>query len=410
MNRFKIKKILKLIEKNDFLKLTFILNKLNDKDLKMIFKDLDRVMANKYLDYIVRKENLRLFLLLSISSSYIKVQDIINYIPFRKYTNEYYDSLINELLLGKIDEFIDLMKKDYINSQVGSYIISFCMTRNLRGKLEEIKEYLLTQKIDEKLLHFWVSPDFNFPEFRAKLRDSGSTNIIKYLYLSDNSDLFIKEYVESYPKIKDLQTIALEFFQATKMNKKNIYYGLLKEVRNLNNRNKELKSEYLYTLIEIDKNNLDKEKIIEEIILLKNLEVIKRLVLIMREEEVKSVITKYLASDDFEIITILSVVTNNKELIDKVILSDEDSYITFMIGNLEGKYLDYALGKILEIKKANYFTDLINHLYLEGYSNILIVINFVFKYNLEYLFKKEILTNLRDYKEKLRNNLTLIKK
>ena len=410
MNIFKIRKIKRLIEENNFGKLTLRLNKLNDKEVEEIFRELDRVKATNYLDYIIRKGNLRLFLLLSINSSFIKAQMIINYIPLKGFTNMYYDNLINRLFFEKIDDFVNIVKKGDVNKDIVAYIISFCMTRGLNGRLEDIKAYLLEQELDERLLHFWASPTFNSKEFRDKLRDSGSDKIIKYLYLSDNTEVFVREYVKSYPKINDLKVIALEFFRAVRINKKNVYYTLLNEVRNLDNSNKDLKGEYLYTLLEIDGNNIDKDNIVLEIIALKNLEVIQKLVGMLNQEEQQKLVEKYANSDDLEAITMLAITIKSKVLIDKVIASENDDYITFMVGNLENEALDYALGEILKFKKASYFTDLINRLYLEGYSNILIVISFVFKYNLEYLFTEKVVNNWKKFREELINNLTLTKK
>ena len=71
--------------------------------------------------------------------------------------------------------------------------------------------------------------------------------------------------------------------------------------------------------------------------------------------------------------------------------------LSHLIGNLEGKFLNYTLDKIIKEKESKYYLTIINKLYLLGYANCLRTINFIFIYKFTNLFSLNTLQKLNFY-------------
>ncbi len=405
LDRIKINRYIKF---KNYKNLVAVLNKMDEKDIEVIFQGLNRESVNDLLLYLYQfyMGRERFIILLAINSGYVKIQDVVSYFNFKGYHRD----LLKKLVFLRLEEFIELIKKNYVNYEMIDFVVDFCIRNKNDKELEELRDYFLKVRLNASLAKIMAVQGFDCEEFRKILINEGNLKgIINYLNRVNDARVFIREFVNSYPKIGDIQEIALEFLEDKFDSKKEIYNILVEEVLNLEG-NLELKSEYLFSLFQLKEDNRYRVVIIEELINLKVLGVINRLMRFLDDKEVEEIGDRYLNTCDYEKITILAVTTMGVityKLIDKIVLESNDNYIRFLMGNLDDIYLDYALNKLLEIKGVSYFKVLINELYLDGYSNILKVINFIFKYRLENLFDRTVIDNLVLFKEK---KLTLIRK
>lgn len=347
---------------------------MQDKILNYILEPLN----SKYIPYDVIETNLKVFLK--------KVKE----------TNNYYAIQIISQLLSKnpsayqreIDEITDFMLKSEDTSIKDINIIQIVKLNGFNP--EKFHSYFLKRTNRSRVAYL-----LNIPE--------------------EYQESFINLYLNSNPNTNDLKIFmyTLDGKLEPKFLSKELESMLLDCIKDIPD--EDLKCKYLLIYLETILKNVYNKEITFIIMLSNKLYYIKELMGVIPEEIQDKICEEYLALNNHIDILNLAITTDCKttyKLVDTILETYSDAEILDLISNLSGRFLSYALDRIIK-RDTRYYLSLIDTLYLLSANNSIEVIEFIFIYHLEYLFQKEIVERLRNFLKVMQEkeqNLTLERK
>ena len=93
LDRIKINRYIKF---KNYKNLVAVLNKMDEKDIEVIFQGLNRESVNDLLSYLYQfyMGRERFIILLAINSGYVKIQDVVSYFNFKGYHRDLLKKLV----------------------------------------------------------------------------------------------------------------------------------------------------------------------------------------------------------------------------------------------------------------------------------------------------------------------------
>lgn len=334
------------------------------------------------LKFLVETSDIeRLSILFCITGNYAfrkmiieQVQMSINY--------KLYDALINECTI----DFIEFATMAHENKLL-EYLASFIAKNKPFNQefIEAIIEYLLLHNVDETTVNIACLRAFKDPRLEEKIAKSKNYKyIITYILNTSKNSKFIKKCLlnglsfEHYKLLcNDLKIKKPDAFT----NLKRITMTLVKEHK--------IDSEYLILLIELTPDDLDKDKYINIIISLKDLNKIRKLMAILTSGEQEKYTSEALKNNDQENIFNLACTTNcskTKKLISYILNFRTSEYKALLITHLEGEYLGYALEQVLREQGTRTFLNIYLNIYKSQNIAYIKILDYIFNNKLESLF------------------------
>ncbi len=303
-----------------------------------------------------------------------QVQMSINY--------KLYDALINECIIDFIEFAIMAYEKKLLE-----YLANYISENKPfnREYIEAIIEHLLLHCVNETTINIACLPAFKDTRLEEKIAKSKIYKyIITYILNTSKNSKFIKKCLlnglsfEHYKLLcNDLKIKKPEAFK----NLKRITMTLVKEHK--------IDSEYLILLIELLPDDKDKDKYINIIMSLKDLNKIRKLMAILKSEEQEKYASEALRNNDQESIFNLAFTTNcskTKKLINYILNFRTPEYKALLITYLEGEYLEYALEKVLREQGTRSFLNIYLNIYKNQNIAYVKILDYIFNNKLESLF------------------------
>lgn len=286
------------------------------------------------------------------------------------------------------------------------YYLGLIAARNPKkyeNQIIQLRNYYKSMEVDYRFINLVTKQAFYCEELIEKILERENKALMDFLRILDIEK--INNFLYHYFIRLDMdafKSIVKEFGT-----NKEIYNSLLSVIQTLNSN--EPRYEYLYIMYEI----IRKEELIDLIILSGDLTTIKKLMKLLEGKKQIQICEEYIEKGNYKNKLDLACSTDcvtTYKLIDDILennfLNKNIEEIVYLVSNLEGRFVSYALNKII-INHSEYYLLLIDKLYLYGLSNTIEAINFIFVYKFEYLFKKDILHNLLTFKEEQEKNKSL---
>lgn len=286
------------------------------------------------------------------------------------------------------------------------YYLGLIAARNPKkyeNQIIQLRNYYKSMEVDYRFINLVTKQAFYCEELIEKILERENKALMDFLRILDIEKInnFLYHYFIRLD-MDDFKSIVKEF-----ETNKEIYNSLLSVIQTLNSN--EPGYEYLYIMYEI----IRKEELIDLIILSGDLTTIKKLMKLLEGKKQIQICEEYIEKGNYKNKLDLACSTDcvtTYKLIDDILennfLNKNIEEIVYLVSNLEGRFVSYALNKII-INHSEYYLLLIDKLYLYGLSNTIEAINFIFVYKFEYLFKKDILHNLLTFKEEQEKNKSL---
>jgi len=382
----------------------------HNKDYKSIKKEL--ITNSKELLEILTKEQIIELI------EYIKKDDINNLFKFFDIVNKEQRKYLirscyaNEKEIPYHKEF-ETYFKDFLeygietdNTSLLYHLayITIIKPETHKDEISLLKDYFLDEQVDEKFVMLAKYDVFSCDEYENKILQSNALYVAQYIKSIniDQSKKILSKYLLQDINIGDIKILASEL-----KNSNELYEELVNNIKKIDN---EEKIEYLYIILLINSDYQNTKEIINIIINSKKITTIKKLISFINEEEQNNLIKENIEKNNKKVIFNLACTTdclNTYKAIEYILKEDNFDQILYMISSIEGRFLDYTLNKIITDKEKDFYIKIINNLYILSLPNFFETINFIFIYKLEYLFKEEIINNLKRFLIKKDNKKTL---
>lgn len=326
-------------------------------------------------------------------------KQIIDYMTTKRY---FYDKrYIHEKYF---DEYLKSgFEQKYDNLLYYLGLIAARNPKKYENQIIQLRNYYKNMEVDYRFIELVTKQAFYCEELIEKILERENKALIDFLRILDIEK--INNFLYHYFIRLDMdvfKSIVKEFGTNTE-----IYNSLLSVIQTLNPN--EPRYEYLYIMYEI----IRKEELIDLIILSGDLTTIKKLMKLVEGKKQIQICEVYIEKGNYKNKLDLACSTDcvtTYKLIDDILENNFSNKnieeIIYLVSNLEGRFVSYALNKII-LNDSEYYLLLIDKLYLYGLSNTIEAINFIFVYKFEYLFKKDVLHNLLTFKEKQEKSKSL---
>lgn len=358
--------------------------KLNSSEQLVIIKDL---VANSDLESLKR--------LFCLTSNYAFRKMIIDQVK-NSINHRFLDELIKECLYAFI-EYATLSD----DLKFIEYLANFIEDSNIVNLeyIDLLKKHLLIHSISDYTIRIACLPKFRDSKFEEKIAKSRNYSYILYYILNTNKNSkFLKKVLLTELNCDDFKRLCIEL-----SSKKPTAFQNLKRITNILVKEKKLCAKYLIILIELYPNNENRKKYIDTIISLNNFNSIKSLMAILNPEEQEIYASEALRKNDIQTILNLACTTNcskTQKLISYSITWGTFSNRIFLITNLKGEYLNFALEKLLIEQGYRKFMNI--YLYLHDNNDVayITMLNYIFDNHLESSFSSYYII-LKTHKELL---------
>lgn len=344
--------------------------KLNSLEQLAIIKDL---VANSDIESLKR--------LFCLTSNYAFRKMIIDQAK-NSVNHRFLDELIKECLYAFIE--YATISNDY---KFIEYLANFIEESNIINLeyIELIKKHLLLHHLSDYTIRIACLPKFRDPKFEDKIAKSRNYSYILYYILNTNKNSkFLKKVLMTELNCDDFKRLCIEL-----SNKKPAAFQNLKRLTNILVKENKICAKYLMILIELYPKDNNRKKYIEIIISLSNINDIRELMAIISSKEQEIYASEALRKNDMQTILNLACTTNcskTPKLISYIITWGTFGNKIFLIANLKGEYLNFALANLLTKQGYRKFMDI--YLYFHDNNDIAYVnmLNYVFDNHLETSF------------------------
>ena len=350
------------------------------------------------INLAIKSKSNALLMLIAMYYKDLQPEEIINLIPASEYETFKYFFL--STIMDGVTYAIDNHKKVLIHS--------YAKWLNTEPNIYDAKlaKRVLTNDIDYLTIDIALIPAFTSYAFETKILKSPEINYkIEYLRRVEHPEAFLTKLYETKLSLLDYQKLAHSL-----INHSLLFDYLVNITLTKNIPRKELKSAYLYILFKTYPNHKKSTEIINTIITLNDYPTIKELMKDLKPEVQEKIATHALEEYPLNIIYTLAITTDcpkTPSLIAMLIKHNDFYELVDLLGNLNAKYLEYALKEILNTYGSNYYLSLLNKLYLFGYSNYLSALKLIINTNLKELFPLEIVKKLLHHIQEINSKNTL---